>query len=150
MIALLEPGMEEQSRGAMELRDELTAAGYVALYPCPTSDACPMLEGSRDWCYSEGVFAPPATVKAIDKKLGLDRAKLSGSLFLFATPPLTKHMAARGKGAEAIVVGRPLKRSAHGKKSSDFEYLLCTPGGLNKSPSTTGNNFRLRGTSLNS
>ena len=60
-IFIAEPALEFMSRPAMELRDVLASAGFEAMYPCPHSEACPMLERPKDWCYSEWARAARST-----------------------------------------------------------------------------------------
>ncbi len=135
LITLIEPATQDLARAAMELRDELVERGYRVLYPCPHQEACPMLERSRDWCYSEFAWERPPLSKVVDKILKVERHRLGASAYIFASPDLVEAMAALDPVAatrpQAVVVGRPLDPSDR-RRQPTFEYLLCTPGGLVK------------------
>lgn len=135
LITLIEPANQDIAREAMRLRDELVQRGYRVIYPCPHQEPCPMLERSRDWCYSEFSWERPPLMNAVDKILKVERHRLGCSAYVFASPDLAealaRHRGAESPREEAIVVGRPLKQSAP-KNSRAFEYLLCTSEGLAK------------------
>jgi len=146
LITLVEPATQDLSRSAMKLRDELCEMGYQALYPCPHSAACPMLERTRDWCYSEWEWQQPALMTKIDRILDIDRRRLGASAYLFASPDIV--MALRTfkhtDGNQSVVVGRPLDEKAGRHNTRKFNYLLCTLDGLTKEAEDAGAE-RLRG-----
>ncbi|WP_141731286.1 small ribosomal subunit Rsm22 family protein [Oligoflexus tunisiensis] len=145
LITLIEPATQDLARAAQQLRDELCAMGYQALYPCPHSANCPMLERARDWCYSEWEWQQPPLMPKIDRILGIDRHRLGASAYVFVSPDIA--MALRTlkntEGPDAVVVGRPLDEKA-ARGSRKFNYLLCTDEGLIKEPVDAGPE-RLRG-----
>jgi SAM-dependent methyltransferase len=146
LITLMEPATQDLSRSAQQLRDELCAMGYQALYPCPHSANCPMLERARDWCYSEWEWQQPPLMQKIDRILDIDRRRLGASAYLFASPDVV--MALRTlkntDAPSAVVVGRPLDEKAGRHNTRKFSYLLCTDEGLIKEPMDAGPE-RLRG-----
>jgi hypothetical protein len=145
MLLVLEPATQAQSRAAMELRDELVAFGYVPLYPCSSAAPCPMLNLSRDWCFSEGEWQQPKPMQILDKALGIDRTRLNGTLLAFASPTLAADLALKdAANSEAVIVGRPERL---GKKGA-VDYLLCQAGELRKSPLAPGAPAQARGTTL--
>src|SRR5262249_18307498 len=119
------------------------AAGYVPLYPCPGAIACPMLERTRDWCYSEGTFERPLAVQTIDRALKIDRSQFAATIFALATPALAERLKVRAANV-AAVVGRP-ERVAEPRKPSAFDYLVCTRAGLQKVPHAPGKDVLPRG-----
>jgi hypothetical protein len=138
----------------MQLRDSLTKAGYGVLYPCPQSGACPLLERSRDWCYSEGQWDAPSEILRLDEMLDMDRRHLSGAGYLLASPALMEKIsqgsknqnpgvASKKTNQEAIVVGRPNRTTGPG-----FDYLVCQPSGLDKIPHIPGDVIIPRGLSV--
>jgi len=147
LVLIVEPGTELQARDAMQLRDELTASRWSAVYPCPASSPCPMLERPKDWCFSEAAWTRPALVEMIDRRLGIDRTQIAAGMYAFATPALTE-LAGFGTTTRQVVVGRPLRDAADGTptrksptplprervRQRPFEYLVCTPDGLAKVP----------------
>ncbi len=147
LILLLEPATQDMSREAMRLRDQLVGLGYRALYPCPAGGGCPMLELSRDWCYSEGQWARPASVTVVDDKLGIDRSRVSGTMMLFASPALDWALKFDAK-TPAVIVGRPDRPNAPKTGPKPFDYLLCDDGQLKKQAPTPGTIFLPRGDSL--
>ncbi len=148
LITLIEPANQDLSRGAMQLREELCQMGYQALYPCTHSDACPMLERTRDWCYSEWEWQQPSLMQKVDRILDIDRQRIGATAFLFASPDIVMALrSARNIDAlnEAVVVGRPLEqKTGRATGSRKFSYLLCSAEGLAKEPVDAGSE-RLRG-----
>lgn len=132
IISLIEPANQDISRNAQALRDELLNRGYRVLYPCPRQDSCPMLERSRDWCYSEFVWERPPLAKVVDRILKIDRHRIGCSAYVFVSPDVALALEAhRARRSEEVVVGRPLTPSRN-QSSREFEYLLCTETGLVK------------------
>ncbi len=139
LVLLLEPASQTFARSAMELRDEMVKMGYLPLYPCLAPTPCPMLNLSRDWCYSEATWQQPKIMQTLDKSLGISRQHLSGTLMAFATKDLAKSW--RAEKTDAVIVGRPERIQPHLLKVKDrpkekpattFEYLLCTGSELKK------------------
>ena len=127
LVFIAEPALEQMARSTMELRDVLCAAGFIALYPCPHSNHCPMLDRPKDWCYSEGEWDQPPLAKWIDEQLEMTRSRHAGSLFAFSSPAmgLTSDLA-------QIVVGRPVRDEGKERYKGFFDYLLCDEDGITK------------------
>jgi hypothetical protein len=147
LVFITEPGTQDQSRSAMVLRNQLTSLGYQVYYPCPSNAPCPLLERSRDWCYSEIPWNPPAIQKLVDKFIGIERSKLAASCYALATPAMGQMIELKLKNMQ-VVVGRPVKAPKGQATSSQksFEYLLCTSQGPKKTPATPGKPPLDRGT----
>ena len=144
LVLLLEPASQSFARSAMELRDEMVKMGYLPLYPCLAPTPCPMLNLSRDWCYSEATWQQPKIMQTLDKSLGISRQHLSGTLMAFASKDLAKSW--RAEKTAAVIVGRPERIAPHLLKVKDrpkekpattFEYLICTGSDLKKVAPTT-------------
>lgn len=74
---LSEPGREMEAREAQGFREWLLDFGMTFLYPCPQSLSCPMLDSSKDWCFSE-VEAPRLREwEEVGKFLKLRRQKVA-------------------------------------------------------------------------
>lgn len=146
LITLIEPATQDLARAAQQLRDELCAMGYQVLYPCPHSAGCPMLERTRDWCYSEWEWQQPPLMQKIDRILDIDRRRLGASAYVFASPDIVMALRMREHkdNPSAVVVGRPLDEKAGRGNTRKFSYLLCTDEGLVKEPVDAGPE-RLRG-----
>ncbi|MCX6129508.1 MAG: hypothetical protein NTX25_10655, partial [Proteobacteria bacterium] len=147
LITVLEPANQDISRTAMQLREELCLMGYKVLYPCPHSDACPMLERSRDWCYSEWQWQMPPLMQKVDKILEIDRQRIGATAFLLASPDVAEALQKFRRTEikdQAIVVGRPLDAKSARGNFKKFEYLLCGADGLSKQAADMGAE-RLRG-----
>lgn len=127
LVFIAEPALEDRCRPTMELRDVLCSAGFSALYPCPNSGACPMLERPKDWCYTEGTWQRPDIATWIDTKLDLDRGRHAGTLFAFASP-------ATGLRSDhkPVVVGRPVREEGKERYKGFFSYLVCADEGIEK------------------
>lgn len=127
LVFIAEPALEHMARPTMELRDILCATGYQALYPCPHSEHCPMLDRPKDWCYSEGEWEQPALARWVDEELGMNRSRHAGSLFAFASPGLKLT-----SDKSQIVVGRPVREEGKERYKGFFDYLVCGPDGIQK------------------
>lgn len=143
LVWILEPATQDLCRAAMEWREQLVTAGYVPLYPCPGKIACPMLERTRDWCYSEGEFNRPLAVQNVDRALKIDRSRFASTMYALATPAFMERVKTRAANV-AAVVGRP-ERAAEPRKPSVFDYLVCTRSGLQKVPHDPGKDVLPRG-----
>jgi hypothetical protein len=147
LITLIEPANQDISRGAMQFREELCQMGYQVLYPCTHSEACPMLERTRDWCYSEWEWQQPTLMQKVDKILDIDRQRIGASAYLFASPDIAMALRSfKNKEVEheTVVVGRPLDEKSARGNTRKFNYLLCGKDGLDKAPPDYGSE-RLRG-----
>jgi SAM-dependent methyltransferase len=140
LIFLTEPALEHTSRAAMELRDVFCSVGFKALYPCPSSGSCPMLERPKDWCYSEGLWDQPDIAAWIDEKLELDRRRHAATMFAFASPKLGLE-----SDAKHVVVGRPVKESGLERYKGHFDYLVCTGDEIKKYEPTSPKDSIKRG-----
>jgi SAM-dependent methyltransferase len=137
LIIVVEPGSQDQSRSTMVLRNRMADLGYHIHYPCPTNRECPMLDRSRDWCYSEITWQPPPIQRLIDKQIGIEREILAASCYVFATPKLAKLIKARTTKMK-VVVGRPVKGTRATVKTTQIEYLTCSDSGIQKAPVEAG------------
>jgi SAM-dependent methyltransferase len=144
LVFIAEPALDFMARPAMELRDVLTSAGYQAMYPCPHSHSCPMLERPKDWCYSEGEWTPPPLAEWIDDKLGMNRARFAGSMFAFASPAMGIQ-----SDQKPIVVGRPVRDEGKERYKGFFDYLICDQNGISKLEPKAPKQVAPRGTILN-
>lgn len=127
LLFIAEPALDFMSRPAMTLRDELCQMGFIAMYPCPNSAPCPMLERTKDWCYSEGQWSQPPLAKWIDEQLDINRSKHASTLFALSSPAL-----AVKPHEQAVVVGRPVRDSGKDRYKGFFDYLICENGELRK------------------
>lgn len=144
LIVVMEPANQVIARDAMMLRNNLVALGYVPIYPCPTANACPMLDRTRDWCFSEGTWLSPPLMQTIEKNLGIDRSRFSTAAYMFASPKLAGQIMPAGK-MSPITVGRPQKISEKGLQIRGIELLICDGKTLSKKPGSAGRNFHMRG-----
>lgn len=150
LVYVLEPATQDLCRAAMEWRDGFVANGFTPLYPCPGAIPCPMLDRSRDWCYSEGEFLRPLPVQTVDRALKIDRSRFGSTIFALATPAFLSRVKARAANV-AAVVGRPEKGPAQAVRVKgpvaprEFDYLVCTTTGLQKVPHDPGKDVLPRG-----
>lgn len=124
---ILEPANERPARLAMQLRDELTAAGLVPVYPCPHSQGCPLVEKPKDRCYTDGGWNRPPEVKQLDRILGTDRTRIATAAYIFATPRAAESIRPRRK-MRAVTIGIPTIGPNVGPSTKRIR-LLCTPEG---------------------
>ena len=138
VLLVTEPAAEGPARKAMQLRNELVEKDWQARYPCPAAhETCPMTADSRDWCYSEFRWQPPATLQLVDRILGIRRQTLGCAGYLF-----TKNLEFEPSHSP-IVVGRPRR-----KQSDRFDYLVCHGHKLTKQPPAKPTEQLLRGEQL--
>ena len=161
LVIMLEPATQTQSRAAMEWRDGMVEQGFLPIYPCPAAIPCPLLERSRDWCFSEGSLDRPAPVIEVDRALGIDRSRFGSTILAMATPALVARLKPTGKPL-AVVVGRPDRVAGNNvpaarggrpapvaaRGARPFDFLVCTAEGLQKVPPTPGRPFLPRGATL--
>lgn len=149
MIIAIEPANQNPSREAMQLREQLRESGWCAIYPCPKSNDCPMLEHPKDWCFSEFYWERPAIFRWLDERLERDNSKLSCSAFVFVSPRVHAKLVPSKQAKEnpRAIVGRPQIKTKLKKPSKRFEYLLCDGQSLSKVEGT-GPNRLLRGERL--
>lgn len=127
LVFVTEPAIEFMSRSAMELRDDLCQAGYLALYPCPHSNPCPMLQRPKDWCYSEGHWSQPELAQWIDDQLDINRSRYASTMFAFASPALEL-----SSDEKPVVVGRPVREEGKERYKGFFDYLICDENTIRK------------------
>jgi hypothetical protein len=140
LLLVLEPATQAQSRAAMELRDQITAAGWTPLYPCPAATPCPMLRTAKDWCFAEGDWRRPVEMVHLDSDLGMDRSRITGTVLLFATKALAARLAQLKPSPRfpGVVVGRPARVGPQPGRGPRFDYLACATDGLKKLPPKPG------------
>lgn len=139
LIFMIEPATQDMCRASMQWRDDMVALGWKPLYPCPSATPCPMLQRSRDWCYSEASWRRPRAILQLDKYLELDRSQISATIFVMASPALAAVAQVEGRGA-AVAVGRPSRTDDYG-----FDYLVCLGDELEKRAPERGAPMALRG-----
>ena len=127
LIFIAEPALEFMARSTMELRDKLCELGYTALYPCPHSSPCPMLDRPKDWCYTEGVWKQPPLAEWLDEQLDVNRSKYASTLFAFSSPAMEIR-----SDNKPIVVGRPVREGGIDRYKGFFDYLVCDDNGISK------------------
>jgi hypothetical protein len=123
-LLFMEPAQQIHSRKAMEFSQYLADQKIFASYPCQNSLKCPMLERSRDWCFSEVSWKVPKEQKLIDQVLKIEHEKVNASAYWFHSnaPELT---------VGQTIVGKPIEKSG----SDTFKsYLLCDGVNLSKAP----------------
>jgi hypothetical protein len=145
VVILLDSANQSVARETMELRDDLINYRYNAVYPCPSPTMlCPMLERSKDWCYSEARWELPPAQQWLDWKMEINHQVFSTGGYLFTSDDLRKT-----KDNEAntlVVVGRPtVKTLKHTYGKDQAEYLLCTTAGLTKEKAKGTKDLLLRG-----
>ena len=126
-LQVSEPANQHIARKAMELRCFIGETASI-LYPCPNIEGCPMLDRSRDWCYSEFQWKPPGWMNTLDKKLGLSRSNLAGAGYIASSGSFPSNHNQDIK----VVVGRPLIGKGKNRSTKNYELLLCSESGLSK------------------
>ena len=137
LVMILEPANQQPARALMEFRNQLIQMGDVA-YPCNHSNPCPMLNRSRDWCYSEFRWTPPKAIQYIDRVIGIDRKRLNTGALVIGSKGFLKPNTQKN---QPVVVGRPVAKSEAKNRTphSKFHHLLCSEDGLTKTPDNQKN-----------
>ena len=134
MLFIVEPATEDSAIDMMRLRDQLVAAGFVPLYPCPHAKPCPLL-GTRDRCYSDFPLLAIPEMKWLDEQTGVKRHVFSAAAYCFASPSVAE--ALQTAPISATLVGKPVVQD---KKVG----MLCTPlGTIERKP--LGDSKKMRG-----
>ena len=124
-----EPANQLIARDAMEMRNFLCEIGFNPVYPCVSNAPSPLLERSKDWCYTEGKFQSPTDEK-LDKYIGIDRQDIKTTVFMFVTKPV--HDLIHQKKAALGVVGRPAVKAHKKLKQARLLPPSCTGSSLEK------------------
>ena len=134
-ILILDPAQQSMARALMETHNSFLDLGFRVMYPCPHQMVCPMLERSRDWCYSDSVWRLPHVQRRIDKLLHLDREHIATSAYVYANPAMMELVGQEANSdklkGRAVLVGKPTGRTP----AEASKFLVCTPKGtLESSP----------------
>jgi ribosomal protein RSM22 (predicted rRNA methylase) len=82
-MMIVEPALRETARGLHQLRDRLLQEQCCTVYsPCLHENPCPALVNPHDWCHEERTWEPPASIQAVDKKVGFIKDALKFSYLL--------------------------------------------------------------------
>jgi len=76
---IIEPALQETSRGLLMVRDGLREKGFSVYSPCLRQGPCPALVNPKDWCHEDIPWEPPALIREIDKLIGLRKDSLKFS-----------------------------------------------------------------------
>jgi hypothetical protein len=83
VVLIIEPGQQDSARTLETIRSDLLEE-TTTIAPCLHDHECPLLSrGSRDWCYSERFWQPPAIIEQLDRITGLDHHMLRWSYWMF-------------------------------------------------------------------
>ncbi len=149
LLLVVEPANQHIARNVMKLRDELFHGGWRPIYPCPAAMPCPMLERSRDWCFSEGMWKLPKEAQLVDRLLGTDRTHLSGSMYAFvnSNSAIWQKIDA-AKTNWQVLVGKPRITNQKRNAPKEIELLICSKNGLSKKKPAQDDYNLLRGETL--
>lgn len=112
IIHIVDSAHQHLARSLMELKDQLSEMGYIALYPCPQKSVCPMLSRPKDWCYSNyHCTLPQDYVTTFDKIIGTQHSVLSTSSYFLVSPEMYHYMEV-GKQMNnlMVMVGNPVNQ----------------------------------------
>lgn len=82
-ILFIEPGTKAFFSDVLEIRDVLLKSNFNILYPCPTSDDCP-LRGTEDWCHQYVKVRHDPEVERLSQMAGKDRRNLPLIVHLYS------------------------------------------------------------------
>jgi len=143
-LLVLEPALMGTGRELLELRDRLAASGKHILAPCVRSGPCPALMAPGQTCHSDFAWSPPAMVRELGLRTGLDKELVKTTAFVvvsengqsFKDEPLspghdprpdqdpgTQHSKDRTKSTWRVVSDRMLN------KAGRIRYLICGESG---------------------
>lgn len=89
-LMIVEPALRETTRALHRIRDRLISRGSAMVYsPCLHERPCPALVHPDDWCHEERSWAPPATVREIDREVGFIKDALKFSYLMLRKDRLT-------------------------------------------------------------
>jgi len=81
-LLVLEPALMGTGRDLLELRDRLAASGKRILAPCVRSGPCPALQAPGQTCHSDFAWTPPAMVRELGLRTGLDKELVKTTAFV--------------------------------------------------------------------
>ena len=84
LVIITEPGTKNGYRRILDVRDQVIAAGWQVVAPCPHQLSCPLQEQERDWChFSARLNRTAVHRRAKGAELGYEDEKFS---YLIAAP----------------------------------------------------------------
>ena len=82
-LMIIEPATRDDGRKLLDLRSELTNAGFHIWAPCTHQGNCPLLTQSKtDWCHDRIHFQQPAWFQKIEQHLPMKNSTLTTSYLL--------------------------------------------------------------------
>ncbi len=124
-LLLIEPGTSEQFKNILPIRQELLNQGWLNLYPCPSSQACP-LASSSDWCHQVVYPKLDEEVHRLCQMAQIDRRTLPAIIHFYFNQqdygPLPNAYA-RSERSDGHFSGRTLQYLGSNKHS--LEYKVC-------------------------
>lgn len=75
-ILFIEPGTKDFFPKMLTIRDELIKKNYNILYPCPTSETCPLKGSAEDWCHQYIQVKQDSEVERLSQIARKDRRHL--------------------------------------------------------------------------
>lgn len=106
-LLVLEPALRETSRGLLEVRDALVAAGLAIRAPCLYRGGCPALSRPSDWCHAERPWRRPKVVEELARAAGLHKEALKMSYL--AVAPEGEGWSEQPAGRLFRIVSEPLE-----------------------------------------
>lgn len=138
-FVVIEPALLETSRELLAVRDQLVAAGWRIIAPCPGRQSlpCPALAaGPAQTCHEEFSWVPPVETERMAGELGLDKNVLKMCWFALQPPQGTSSESDFGENSRCAlpvenpegeymrVVSEPMLN-----KGGRFRRLVCSHRG---------------------
>ena len=140
VLLVLEPALLGTGRELLGLRDRLVASGKRILAPCVRNAPCPALQAPGQTCHSDFAWNPPAMVRELGLRTGLDKELVKTTAFVVGagndqtvmnepigpgpgTLPGMQHPIDRKKNIWRVVSDPMLN------KAGRVRYLLCGKSG---------------------
>lgn len=122
LMIITEPGTKNGYRRILDAREQVIAAGWQIVVPCPHQLTCPLRNQERDWChFSARLNRTAVHRRAKGAELGYEDEKFS---YLVATPPPVGQPDGQVVGQAD---GRVLRHPRFGK--GRVELVVCQQSG---------------------
>lgn len=118
-VLFIEPGTPESFEKLLEVRKSLLSKGYDILFPCLSSENCP-LDGSdkKDWCHQVIRMNHDPSVERLSQLISLDRKSM----------PVIIHLYKKSGGEVSRNYGRFFRFLKETKYSFDWQLCVLNSG----------------------
>ena len=115
MLLWIEPGTPAVFQTLMLEREKLISQGFMPLFPCAASTACPALQREGEWCHQVVKAQQPPWLERLSQKMQMDRRSL----------PMMAHVYSRQTDGELASTKKARLVRVKPATKYSFEWEVC-------------------------